>query len=112
MVCRQYRPGPTDVVVTVPLVPASLRQSILQQVHDAPGAGHLGVDKALEKARQLGYWVSMYEDVVKHCQECASCQQAKLPSPSKAPLVNVNNNRYLLVIQDYFIKVGGSNTTS
>ena len=124
MVCRQYRPGPTDVVVTVPLILASLRQSILQQVHDAPGAGHLGVDKALEKARQLGYWVSMYEDVVKHCQECASCQQAKLPSPSKAPLVNVpisrpwqmvavdvlavppsfNNNRYLLVIQDYFTK--------
>ena len=47
VVCRQYRPGPTDVV-TVPLIPAPLRQSILQQVHDAPGAGHLGVDKALE----------------------------------------------------------------
>ena len=29
-------------------------------LHDAPGAGHLGVDKTLEKARQLGYWVSMY----------------------------------------------------
>ena len=123
VVCRQYRPGPT-IVVTIPLISSSLRQSILHKVHDAPGAGHLGVDKTLEKACQLGYWVSMYEDVVKHCQECASCQQAKLPSPSKAPLVNVpisrpwqmvavdvlavppsfNNNRYLLVIQDYFTK--------
>ena len=108
--------------MTIPLISSSLRQSILHKVHDAPGAGHLGVDKTLEKACQLGYWVSMYEDVVKHCQECASCQQEKLPSPSKAPLVNVqigrpwqmvavdvlpvppsfNNNRYLLVIQDYF----------
>ena len=33
VVSRQYRPGPTDVVVvTVPLIPASLWQSILQQV--------------------------------------------------------------------------------
>jgi len=85
VVCRQYRPGPTDVLVTVPLILSLLQQSILQQVHDAPGAGHLGVDKTLAKARQLGYWVSMYEDVVKHCQKCASCQLAKLPSPSKAP---------------------------
>ena len=62
----------------------------------------------------------MYEDIVKHCQECASCQQAKLPSPSKAPLVNepigqpwqmvavdvlaVPSFLHLLVIQDYFTK--------
>ena len=38
VVCHQYCPGPTNV--TVPLIPSSLRQSILQQVHDAPGAGH------------------------------------------------------------------------
>ena len=38
MVCHQYCPEPINV--TVPLIPSSLRQSILQQVHDAPGAGH------------------------------------------------------------------------
>ena len=64
--CCQYRPGPTDDVVTVPLIPFALRDSFLQQVHDAPGAGHLGIDKTLGKARQQGYWVSMYEDVVRH----------------------------------------------
>ena len=124
VVCRQYRPGPTEDIVTVPIIPITLRQSMLRQVHDAPGAGHLGIDKTLEKARQQGYWVSMYEDVVRHCQECSSCQQAKLPSPSKAPMTSIpigrpwqmvavdvlavppsyNRNRYLLVIQDYFTK--------
>ena len=124
LVCRQYRPGPTDDVVTVPLIPFASRDSFLQQVHDAPGAGHLGIDKPLGKARQQGYWVSMYEDVVRHCQECSTCQQAKLPSPTKAPMTSIpigqpwqmvavdvlavpssySHNRYLLVVQDYFTK--------
>ena len=52
VVCRQYRPGPTEDIVTVPIIPIALRQSMLRQVHDAPGSGHLGIDKTLEKACQ------------------------------------------------------------
>ena len=56
--------------------------------------------------------------------KCTVCQQAKLPTPAKAPLmslpvgspwemlavdvlevpVSTNGNRYLLVVQDYFTK--------
>ena len=70
------------------------------------------------------YWVSMAQDVERHCQECTKCQQSKLPMPPRAPLRNVpvgrpwqmiavdilevpvssNNNHYLLVVQDYFTK--------
>ena len=66
----------------------------------------------------------MSVDVEKYCRECVICQRCKLSSPQKAPLssvpigkpwemvaVNVlqvptsyQNNRYLLVIQDYFTK--------
>ena len=74
--------------------------------------------------RKEGYWVNMAKDVECHCRECTKCQQAKLPSPVRAPLtsmpvgrpwqmvavdvlevpVSYNSNRYLLVIQDYFTK--------
>ena len=66
----------------------------------------------------------MAKDVERHCQECTKCQQSKLSMPQRAPLTNVpverpwemiavdilevpissNNNRYLLVVQDYFTK--------
>ena len=66
----------------------------------------------------------MARDVNHHCQACKKCQQSKLPSPQRAPLVNIpirrpwqmiaadilevpissKNNRYLLVIQDYYTK--------
>ena len=66
----------------------------------------------------------MAKDVEKYCRECKRCQQSKLSMPQRAPLINMpigrpwqmvavdilevplssNNNRYLLVLQDYFTK--------
>ena len=66
----------------------------------------------------------MARDVQRYCQECTKCQQATLSMPQRAPLINTpigrawqmiavdilevplspNNNRYLLVVQDYFTK--------
>ena len=66
----------------------------------------------------------MARDVEKHCRECLICQQSKLPTLTKAPLVSMpigkswqmvamdilevpvssNGNRYILVVQDYFTK--------
>ena len=64
----------------------------------------------------------MARDVEKYCRQCPTCQQAKLTMPQRGPLQNIpvgqpwqmiavdilqvplstSNNRYLLVIQDYF----------
>ena len=124
LVCRTYCPGPTKATVTVPVIPASLTTSLLQQVHDSPGAGHLGIEKTMERARRQGYWVNMFHDVTQYCLNCSKCQAAKLPMPTRAPLEPVpigrpwqmiavgilevptsyQQNRYLLVIQDYFTK--------
>ena len=68
--------------------------------------------------------MNMARDVNRHCQECVRCQWSKLTRPQHAPLTNIpigkpwemdavdvlevplsrNNNRYLLVIQEYFTK--------
>ena len=124
VLCRYYTPSPMAEAVTVPILPTSLHRDALLRNHDAPTAGHQGFERTLERLRQEAYWVSMATDVERYCRECTKCQQSKLSRPQRAPLTNMpiglpwqmiavdilavplstNNNRYLLVIQDYFTK--------
>ena len=70
------------------------------------------------------YWVNTARDVEQYCREYTKCQQSKLSMPQRAPLTSLpigrpwqmvavdilevplstNNNRYLLVVQDYYTK--------
>ena len=124
IVYRRYSPGPLLDPVDVPIVPTSLQGQFLFDNHSSAAAGHQGPVKTLQRLRQEGYWVNMAKDVDRHCRECLECQKSKLPLPSKAPMYNMpvgqpwqmiavdvlkvppstRNNRYLLVIQDYFTK--------
>ena len=124
IVYRIYTPDPAGGTVTVPVLPQPLRQQALQSSHDIPSAGHQGVDKTLHRLRREAYWVNMAGDVETYCRQCTRCQQCKAPAPIRAPLTSVpigkpwqmiavdilevpvsrHNNRYLLVIQDYFTK--------
>ena len=124
IVCRIYKPDPSMDAVTVPLLPPSQCQGTLHLCHDVPSAGHLGIAKILKQVQQEAYWVGMARDVHSYYINCTVCQKAKLPSPSRAPLVNTpigkpwqmlaidifevpvspRNNHYLLVIMDYFTK--------
>ena len=124
IVYRRYSPGPTSDIVTVPVIPSVLRQQVLQKNHDIPSSGHLGADKTLSRLQNEAYWAGMSVDVEKYCRECILCQRCKLSMPQKAPMSSVpigkpwemvavdvlqvpisyQNNRYLLVVQDYFTK--------
>ena len=42
------------------LVPESLKEEILKFYHDVPTAGHLGIDKTLEKIKQH-FCLAIYE---------------------------------------------------
>ena len=110
--------------VIVPVIPAALQTTVISQHPDVLGAGHLGPNKTAARMRQVGYWVGMLRDIDQYCHECSVCQTSKLPLPSKAPLMSIpvgrpwkmvainilevprsyHNNRYLLVVQDYFTK--------
>ena len=124
IVYRQYWPEPALHSVTVPILPTSLQKQALQQNHDVASAGHQGSFKTLRRLRQKAYWVNMTQDVDRYCRECTKCQQSKFTAPTRAPLTNVpigrpwqmvaidilevpvslHDNRYLLVVQDYFTK--------
>ena len=118
--------GPNFVFspIVVPIIPESYRPALLHQNHDAPAAGHFGFEKTVTRVCEVGYWVGMLSDIDKYCRECTVCQNTKPLAPANAPLVNMpigkawemvavdilevplshNNNRYLLVIQDYMTK--------
>ena len=92
--------------------------------HDSATGGHQGWHKTLHKLQREAYWVSMAQDADQHCRDCNICQQTKPTAPKRAPLINIpvgrpwqmvavdiwevlvssNNNRYILVVQDYFTK--------
>ena len=52
------------------IVPQSKKQDILYYFHDIPSAGHLGVDKTLEKLKTGFYWPNMKDYVQKYCRTC------------------------------------------
>lgn len=59
-------------------VPKSMRQMILEQVHNAPAAGHWGVMKTLELLTRTFDWPNSRADVLTFCSSCRSCQAVKV----------------------------------
>ena len=124
VVCHTYKPGLSQHSITVPLLPDSLHTSAIYQSHNIPTSWHQGTAKTLRRLQQVAYWVGMAEAVAKYCNQCVVCQQAKLPTPTPAPMTNVpiggpwqmlaadilevpishHHNRYVLVVMDYFTK--------
>ena len=59
------------------LIPAALQREAVRRAHDAPTAGHLGVDKTLHRLRQLYYFPGMWKVVQEYVKSCLPCQQQK-----------------------------------
>ena len=108
------------------VLPPSLRQEVMQEIHAGVISGHLGEQKTLEQLKERVYWPAMTEDVKHWCQTCPVCATRKSPTPnSRAPMQTVQagypmqvvavditgpfpdsdaRNRYILVVGDYFTK--------
>ena len=106
------------------IVPKSLRDFVLKQMHDALLSGHLGRKKTKEKVLQRFYWFNVRQDVNSWVQRCDICAASKPPSRTpRAPLGDMRvgapmdrlatdilgpfplterGNRYILVVTDYF----------
>ena len=96
--------------------------------HNSLAAGHQGTQKTLESIRREAYWVNMAQVVT---GTAGNASHAKLPMPVRSLLTNIpirrpwqmiaidilevlvstKNNRYLLVMQDYFNQMGRCQTT-
>ena len=111
------------------VVPKSLRDEILLQMHSNIVSGHLGRRKTQEKVFQRFYWFEIREDIALWLTKCDKCEEVKIPPrrpkagrmtlgrmPTGAlwhrlgtdilgPLpLTQRHNQYILGVTDYFTK--------
>ena len=109
------------------VVPASLRQRLLDIAHSAPTAGHPGRAKLYQTMRRVFYWPSMTVDIHHKVENCAPCAKNRIKEqrnvypmrlfPATKPLEYVamdilgplprtkHGMRFILVITDRFTKL-------
>jgi len=58
-------------------LPNNRINEILNDFHDHPISGHLGVDKTYNKIIQRYFWPTIYKDIRKYVTSCLSCQKRK-----------------------------------
>ena len=108
------------------LVPDSMKENVLRDLHDHATAGHMGFRRTLDRVMERFYWPGAYREIRDYCRSCELCQRRNRPSPSaRAPLqtetvsrpfervamditempCSSRGNRYALVIMDYFSKL-------
>lgn len=65
----------------------TLRLDLLQEVHDTPYGGHLGMQHTYDHLHRLFWWPTMREDVATHVSSCHSCQRNKVSRQCPAGLL-------------------------
>ncbi|KAH8236346.1 hypothetical protein KR032_010570, partial [Drosophila birchii] len=65
-------------------VRADYRHRVLQENHDIPAAGHLGVRKSSNRVAQRYYWPGLFRDVARYIRNCLSCQRYKVSQEKPA----------------------------
>ncbi|KYB25116.1 hypothetical protein TcasGA2_TC031350 [Tribolium castaneum] len=58
-------------------VPKPIQSTVLEENHDAPTTGHLGIAKTTARLALRYYWPGMFRDAAKYVRNCTSCQQYK-----------------------------------
>jgi len=114
-----------ESIVKQLVVPKQLRKSIMSVAHESILAGHMGVNKTLNRIKSAFYWPCMDGDVRRYCQSCDVCQRTiakgrvvKVPV-GEMPMIDVpfkrvgmdlvgpiypaseRGHRYFLTIVDY-----------
>lgn len=68
-----------------------LRRKVLEKVHDAPTAGHLGVAKIIARAAEHYYWPGMFREVAAYVKTCRNCQKHKADQHRSAGKMHATN---------------------
>lgn len=110
-----------------PVIPKTLRSSLLREFHDIPSSAHCGIRKTFNKLKNVAFWPEMRKIVTEYVKTCDTCQKINYPNQKPAgkmistevsfpfekigmdllgpyPMSKLNRARYILVITDYFTK--------
>lgn len=69
------------------VVPKHLRLAVLQELHDAPTAGHMGITRTYDRVRRRFFWPGLYRSVRRYVASCDLCQRRKTPALPPAGLL-------------------------
>jgi hypothetical protein len=81
-----------------------LRIRILQEMHDAPSAGHFGIEKTIARIQQQYWWPTVRKDVTNYVRSCLTCQRNKPSQQAPAGLLQplpVPDGRWTEVSMDF-----------
>jgi hypothetical protein len=65
----------------------AVRDAIIEELHDVPAAGHMGITKTLKAVSRLYWWPTLKEDVTAWVRSCDACQRNKSSRLTKGLLV-------------------------
>ena len=106
------------------VLPLRCRSVVMQMGHDAPMAGHLGVNKTRNRILNRYYWPGIFKDISTYCRSCEVCQRSQRRGASvRAEMISMpligkpfqriamdvvgplpkskSGNRFILTICDY-----------
>lgn len=78
---RQSKIQPNKFIL---VLPSSMKNMVLEEVHDKPIGGHFGVERTMHTIRNRFYWPDLDKDVKQYIKTCDSCQRKKV-SCNKQP---------------------------
>ena len=68
----------------------TLRVKVIKEHHDAPTAGHPGIDKTYEMVTRNYIWSDLRKDIIKYVKSCPKCQKTKTYPSKPAGLLQPN----------------------
>ena len=126
LLVRKHKLSAHRLPIEQVVLPESMKEMVLESLHDNIFSGHFGVKKTLARIKLRYYWPGYIDDVEEWCQTCIICQKRKNPqSMNTAPLQSIDTgqgpfeqialdilklprttrgNQFALVIEDYFSK--------
>ncbi|XP_062524529.1 uncharacterized protein LOC134198871 [Bombyx mori] len=92
-----YRFNPdSDAEAPQLVIPAHQVTDILKELHDAPTAGHAGIDRTYQQVSRLFYFTGMRRIITDYVKACIHCQRYKAantkpPGLLQTPVMNQRN---------------------
>ena len=77
----QYEPPIVGTPSLQLVVPETMKEEVLWDLHEGVMGGHLGEGKTLEKVKERFYWPGYHNDVKNWVNTCSDCAARKTPSP-------------------------------
>ncbi|KMQ89885.1 reverse ribonuclease integrase [Lasius niger] len=72
-----FKETPTDAQWKT-CIPKEQRHGLMQQHHDEPTAGHLGIAETVARIAEQYYWPGMFREIAAYVRNCQNCQAHKI----------------------------------